>query len=73
LRTIKGARNELCRLYNELRRGQVPPDIAGKAAHILGMLIRSGTDYELEQRITMLEERLGSAKPNGSTRPRVHL
>ena len=69
LRTVRGARNELCRLYNELRRGDVDPVVAGRAAHILGLIIRSSTDFTLEERIAKLEARIEAAKPNGSVRP----
>ena len=69
LSTVKGARMELCRLYRELRRGEVDPLIAGRAAHILGLLIRSSTDFTIEERVAKLEASLApTAGPNGSTR-----
>jgi hypothetical protein len=73
LRTVKGARNELCRLYRELRRGEVDPQVAGRAAHILSLLIRSGTDYELEERVERLEAQVEASKPNGHARPGARL
>jgi hypothetical protein len=69
LRTIKGARNELCRLYRELRLGKVDPQVAGRAAHILSLLIRSGTDFELEERVKRLEDQFAAPRPNGRAAP----
>ena len=69
---VRGARNELCRLYRDLQFGLVDPQVAGRAAHISGILIKSGTDFVLEERIEKLEARLDAAEPNGSTRPGVH-
>jgi hypothetical protein len=80
LSTVRGARNELCRLYRELRRGECTPEIAGRGAHILGLIIRTGTDFELEQRLAAVQERMaaveehvGAAKLNGGGRPEVRL
>jgi hypothetical protein len=62
LRTIKGARLELCRLYAQVKAGEVEPVVAGKLAHILGLLIGSFRDHEVEVRLAKLE---AAVKPNG--------
>jgi hypothetical protein len=71
LRSVKGARLELCRLYAQTKAGEVEPAVAGRLAHILGLLIGSYRDHEFEQRLDRLEAALagqGGAqlrRPNG--------
>jgi hypothetical protein len=70
LRSIKGARMELARLYAQTKRGEVDPGVAGKLSHILSILISSARDHALEERLAGIEERLAAAaKPNGHARP----
>jgi hypothetical protein len=73
LRTVRGSRLELARLYIQAKAGEVDPQLAGKLAHILSILIRSSTDFALEERIAKLEAKVGAAKPNGHTRPGANL
>ena len=73
LRTVNGSRLELARLYIQAKSGDVDPQLAGKLAHILSILIRSSTDFALEDRIAKLEARIEVANPNGHTRPGARL
>ena len=68
LRTIKGARLALARLYHEVRRGDVDPAVAGKLTHILSVLIGSARDHEFAERLDAIEAKFATAKPNGHTR-----
>jgi hypothetical protein len=72
LKTIKGARLELCRLYAQTKCGEVEPTVAGRLAHILGLLIGSYRDHEFEGRLDKLEAALAeygpSPRPNGGGR-----
>ena len=67
LRTVKGARLELARLYHQTEAGVVEPIVAGKLSHILGLLITSYRDHELIGRIEVLEgiAQQPGRKPNG--------
>ncbi len=58
LRSVKGARLELARLYSQTKLGVVEPTVAGRLAHILGLLIGSYRDHEFEQRLDRLEAAL---------------
>ena len=70
LRTVRGSRLELARLYHQLKAGEVDPQTAGKLAHILSILIRSSIDFALEERVAQLEAQITPAKrPNGSASP----
>ena len=55
LRSIKGARLELARLYAQTKLGTIEPTVAGRLAHILGLLIGSYRDHEFEARLDALE------------------
>ena len=68
LSTIRGARNELCRLYRELRRGDVDPQVVGRAANMVDPDVQVDRyDFALERsKSPRLEARLEAAKPNGS-------
>jgi hypothetical protein len=70
LSTIRGARLELCRLYKQTRTGEVEPNVAGKLAHILSLLIGSARDHAFEDRLAALEKQFGiaPAKGNGHAR-----
>jgi hypothetical protein len=63
LRTIKGARLELARLYNQVKSRQLDPSIAGKCAHILSILIGSAREHVFEDRLEAIEAQL-KTKPN---------
>jgi hypothetical protein len=66
LRTIKGARLELARLYAQTKLGLIEPNVAGKLSHILSSLIGSARDHEFEERIGKIEADLKMA--NGHDR-----
>jgi hypothetical protein len=51
LKTIVGARHELARLYHELKKGLIEPQVAGRLTHILSILIGSHRDHDFEQRL----------------------
>jgi hypothetical protein len=77
LKTIVGARHELCRLYIELKRDLVEPQVAGRLAHILSVLIGTHRDHEFDAKLTELEaridERLPAKSPNGHASSRQGL
>ena len=55
LRTVRGARLELTRLYAQTKAGRIEPLLAGKLTHILSVLISSAHDHEIEERLVALE------------------
>jgi hypothetical protein len=65
LKTVKGARMELCRLYHEVKAGEVDPFIARALVTILSVLINSARTHDLDERLSGIEERLALLKPNG--------
>jgi hypothetical protein len=65
LRTIKGARLELSRLYIQTKAGEVEPQIAGRLSHILSILIGSARDHEVEERLNAIEAQVAKIKSNG--------
>jgi hypothetical protein len=72
LKSIKGARMELVRLYSMTKSGQIDPFVAGKLVSILSLLISSARDHDLDERISGIEARLAEVKPNGSARRDSH-
>jgi hypothetical protein len=69
LRTIRGARLELARLYAETKAGRVRPEVAGRLANMLGLMISSARDHDFERRVEELEQRLAEQhqpRPNES-------
>ena len=72
LKSVRGARSELCRLYAEVRRGEVDPTVAGRLCQILAILLASAKSFQFEERLEALEARLAGIKPNGRTRPDLH-
>ena len=69
LRTIKGARLALARLYHQVSLGEVDPAVAGKLTHILSVLIGSARAHEFDQRLTEIEaDARRGVKPNGHAR-----
>jgi hypothetical protein len=69
LRTIKGARLELARLYIQVKNGEIDPFVAGRLVNILGLLLSSARDHALDERMTEIEARLALVKTNGHARP----
>jgi hypothetical protein len=72
LRTVKGARLELARLYNQTKTGAIEPQVAGRLSHILATLIGTARDHEVEERLAKLEAQLEAVKPNGHDRGPGH-
>jgi hypothetical protein len=68
LRTIPGARLELARLYVQLKAGEIEPQLAGRLAHILGLLISSHREHTVDIRLTELETRLARIQPGSYPR-----
>lgn len=66
LRTIRGARLELARLYAETKAGHIRPEVAGKLAHMLGLMISTARDHEFDARIGELEACLADHQAPGS-------
>ncbi len=62
LKTIRGVRHELTRLYLELKLGLIEPQIAGRLAHMLSILISSTREQELEARIAEVERALDTVR-----------
>jgi hypothetical protein len=69
LRTVKGARIELARLYGAVRRGEVDPNVGSVCRAILWSLIASWNAIVVDERLTALEQRIGvnKARVNGHT------
>jgi hypothetical protein len=69
LKSIVGARHELARVYIELKRDLLEPQVAGRLAFILNALINTHRDFEFDAKLTELEarieERLPAKRPNG--------
>jgi hypothetical protein len=55
LRTVKGIRLELTRLYGEGKRGEVDPQLLGRLVHLLSTLAAIVRDTEVEARLAALE------------------
>jgi hypothetical protein len=68
LRSVRGSRLELARLYIQAKAGEIDPALASKLTYILSVLIRSSTDFALEERVAQLETQITAAKPNGHAR-----
>ena len=73
LRTIKGARLALARLYHQVSRGAVDPTVAGRLTAILCALLASARDHEFDRRLAEVEASLATkARPNGHAAPDLH-
>jgi hypothetical protein len=69
LRTVRGARLELQRLYVLTKNGHVEPAVAGKLSHILSLLIGSARDHQFDERLAKLEANIAAVgKANGHDR-----
>jgi superfamily II DNA or RNA helicase len=55
---------ELARVYVQLKAGEIEPHLAGRLAHILGLLISSHREHTVDDRLTELETRLARIQPN---------
>ena len=71
LKSVRGARSELCRLYAEVRKGEVDPTVAGRLCQILAILLASAKSFQFEERLEALEAQLKAQKPNGHARPEM--
>jgi hypothetical protein len=63
LKTVVGARHELARLYFETKKGLIEPQVAGRLAHILSVLIGTHRDHEFEAKLIELEARIDARLP----------
>jgi hypothetical protein len=63
LKTVVGARHELARLYFETKKGLIEPQIAGRLANMLGILIGTYRDHEFDSKLTELEARIDARLP----------
>jgi hypothetical protein len=68
LKTVKGARMELCRLYHEVKLGEVDPFVARTLVTILSVLLNSARTHDLNERLDELETRLTQIQPNSYAR-----
>jgi hypothetical protein len=68
LKTVKGARMELCRLYHQTKAGEIEPQLAGRLAHILGLLISSYREHAVDDRLVEIETRLARIQPGSYPR-----
>jgi hypothetical protein len=68
LKTTKGMRMELCRLYHEVKAGEVDPFVARTLVTILSVLLNSARTHDLNERLDELETRLAQVHPNGHAR-----
>ena len=66
LRTIRGGRLALARLFHEVRRGEIDPAIAAVLTRILSVLLASARDHEFDRRLAEVEASLATKpRPNG--------
>ena len=72
LKSVRGARSELCRLYAEVRKGEVDPTVAGRLCQILAILLASTKSLSIRGTARRLEARLAGTKPNGRRTIRSH-
>jgi hypothetical protein len=72
LKTVAGARAELTRLYLETKKGLLDPQIAGRLAHILSIMIGTHRDHEFEAKLTELEARIDERLPPPPGRANGH-
>jgi hypothetical protein len=72
LATVREVRRETVALYRQAKGGVVDPQLAGRLAHILHLLVNFSRDVDLEARLAALEEALDIPRPagaNGHDRP----
>jgi hypothetical protein len=62
LRTIKGARIELARLYRVVRAGEVDPSVGNVCRAILATLINSYATLVIDERLTAIEQRIAATE-----------
>lgn len=54
---------ELGRLYAQTKSGAIDPNVAGKLAHMLGLMIATARDHDFDARIGEIERRLAGVPP----------
>jgi hypothetical protein len=64
-RRLRGVRGELVRLYCEGKAGLVEPALLGRLVHCLNVIQNMDHGTIADQRLTEIEERIASLKPNG--------
>jgi hypothetical protein len=69
LLNARDVRRELVSLYKQTKRYQIDPQTAGRLTHILNSITAMDQGVLVDQRLTEIEERLGTIKANGSARP----
>jgi hypothetical protein len=73
LKTLKGCRAELARLYRQVKLGEIDPPVARALVYIIHVLLASLRDHVVDDRLAEIEERLAEVKTNdrgnGSARP----
>jgi hypothetical protein len=67
LHTLGAVRQEMCALYRAGQRGEIPWNDAARACYILTSISKLDQGSLLDQRLTVLEQKLGVAAPNGHT------
>jgi hypothetical protein len=65
LRNVRGVRIELVRLYREAKAGLHDPILFGRLTTCLNILQGMDNGTIADQRLTEIEERIASLKPNG--------
>jgi hypothetical protein len=59
---------ELCRLYHEVKVGEIDPFVARTLVTILSVLLHSARTHDLDERLSELETRLARVQPNSHPR-----
>jgi hypothetical protein len=65
LRDLRGIRRELCRVYREGKSGLIDPQLFGRLVNCLNTLQALDNGRLLEERLSEVEWKLGSVRPNG--------
>jgi hypothetical protein len=69
---LRGVRKQLVQLFREGKAGLIDPALLGKLIHACNVLQNMDSNRLLEERISEIERKLGSIRPNGSAgRPEV--
>jgi hypothetical protein len=69
LKSIRGARHELARVYFETKHGLLDVALAGRLSHMLSILLGSYRDHEFGERLDRIEAELAEAGAAPPRRP----
>ncbi len=67
LKTPRDVHRALAKMVNELRRGEIKPDIASKCGYLLNIMLAAMRENEIEERLAMIERQLESRLAQNKT------